>query len=61
MEAIGHEEMAFYRTISAIVLAFVKDFPPKVAVELGTRGVMSNLRPDRADLDKLFQEVDAAA
>lgn len=61
MEAIGHEELAFYRTISAIVLAFVKDLPPKVAVELGTRGVTSNVRPERAELDKIFQEVDAAA
>ena len=31
------------------------------AVELGSRGVLSDVRPERADLDKLFQEVDAAA
>ncbi len=60
MESLGHEEMAFFRTIASIVLAFVKNLPPKVAIDQARRGLTSDLRPTRDELDALFKAADAA-
>src|SRR5205085_1119286 len=47
METLGAAELTFFRTISAVVLAFVNDVPPKVAIDQARRGVASDLRPTR--------------
>jgi chemotaxis protein MotA len=60
MEFLGAAEMAFYRTISTVILAFVNDVPPKVAIEQARRGVGTEVRPTREELDQLFKEVEAS-
>lgn len=61
MEFIGAAELAFFRTIASIVTAFANDAPPKVAIEQARRGVGTEVRPDRAELNAIFAEVEAAA
>ena len=58
MEFLGHQEMAFFRTITSIILASVNDIPPKVAIEQARRGTGTEVRLTRAELDELFKEVD---
>ena len=48
MEFLGAAEMAFFRTITTVILAFVNDVPPKVAIEQARRGVGTEVRPDAA-------------
>ena len=61
MEFLGAAEMAFFRTINTVILAFVNDVPPKVAIEQARRGMASEVKLSREELDQLFKEVDAAA
>lgn len=61
MEFIGNDELAFFRTIAAMVIAFANDAPPKVAIEQARRGAGTEVRPDRAELNAIFAEVEAAA
>jgi chemotaxis protein MotA len=60
MEFLGAAELAFFRTIAAIVTAFANDAPPKVAIEQARRGVGTEFRPDREELAALFAEVEAS-
>ena len=60
MEFLGAAEIAYFRTISGIVLAFVNDIPPKVAIEQARRSVGTEVRPTREELDKMFQEAEAS-
>jgi chemotaxis protein MotA len=59
MELLGAQEMTFFRTIAAIIIPFVNDTPPKVAIDQARRGVASDMRPNRQELDELFKEVGA--
>jgi chemotaxis protein MotA len=59
MECLGAVEMGFFRTISAVILGLVQDATPKVALEQARRGVGTEYRPKRTDLEKLFKDVDA--
>ncbi|MBX7074276.1 MAG: flagellar motor stator protein MotA [Pirellulales bacterium] len=59
MELLGATEMAFFRTISTAVLNFASDSPPKVALEQARRGVGTESRPTRDELDAIFKEVEA--
>jgi chemotaxis protein MotA len=59
MEAMGLAELAFFRTIAKIVLGFVNDVPPKVAIDQARRGVASEVRPSREELDQLFKDAEA--
>ena len=61
MESLGAEEMVFFRTIASVILAFVRDVPPKVAIDQARRGLASHLRPNREQLDQLFKAAEAAA
>lgn len=61
METQGLEEMTFFRTISSIVLAYADNVPPKVAIDQARRGLPSDLRPSRTQLEELFKEAEAAA
>ncbi len=60
MDALGHAEMAFFRTIVTSVLAFMNNVPPKVALDQARRGVTSDVRPSRTELETLFKQADAA-
>jgi chemotaxis protein MotA len=60
MESMGHEELAFFRTIASVVLAFVKNLPPKVAIDQARRGLASDLRPTREELDQMFKAVESS-
>ena len=60
MESLGHAEMAFFRTITSAVLAFVNNVPPKVALDQARRGVTSDVRPSRVELEQLFKAAEAA-
>jgi chemotaxis protein MotA len=60
MEILGEEELAFFRITAAAILGFVNDLPPKVAIEQARRGVTSNNRPTRAELDEMFKQAEAS-
>ncbi|MCE9607778.1 MAG: flagellar motor stator protein MotA [Planctomycetia bacterium] len=60
MEMLGHEEMAYFRTIASIITGFVNDLNPKVAIDMARRGVATDRRPNREELDALFKEASAA-
>jgi chemotaxis protein MotA len=60
MEFLGEAELAFFRTIATGIQGFANDLPPKVAVEQASRGVASELRPTREELDELFAAVEAS-
>jgi chemotaxis protein MotA len=60
MDALGAAEMNFFRTIATVMQGFVNDLPPKVALDHARRGVSSEYRMHRDELDKLFAEVEAS-
>jgi chemotaxis protein MotA len=60
LEFLGHSELGFFRTIAAIIVGFADNLPPKVAIDLARRGVASEFRADRNELDELFKEAEAA-
>jgi len=60
MDALGASEMNFFNTIAKVVQGFVNDLPPKVALDHARRGVSSEYRMHRDELDKLFAEVEAS-
>lgn len=59
MEFQGHSELTFFRTISIIVREFAKGSSPKSALECARRGIGREHRPEFAELEKLFKEMDA--
>jgi chemotaxis protein MotA len=60
MEFNGHSEAAFFRTIAATVQGFIADLPPKVAIEQARRGLASEVRPTREELEAIFKALDSA-
>jgi chemotaxis protein MotA len=60
MELMALAEGAYFRTIAAIVVGFANNLPPKVATEMARRGVTSEFRPHRDELDEWFKEAEAA-
>ena len=60
LESMGVSELGFFRTIAAIIVGFADNLPPKVAVDLARRGVASEFRPSRTELDELFKRAEAA-
>lgn len=60
MELLGAAEMTFFRTIASIIIGMANDLPPKVAVDQARRGVGSEVRPTREELEAIFKEVDAS-
>jgi len=61
MEFMGHDEMAFFHTIKAIVLGFADENSPKTVLEQARRGVGTEVRPTRVEMEQFFKEVDGAA
>ena len=60
MECLGHAEGAFFRTMSAVIVGFANNLPPKVAIEMARRGISPEFRPEREELDNWFKEAEAA-
>jgi chemotaxis protein MotA len=60
MEFLGEAEIAFFRTIATIIQGLVDSLSPKVALEQARRGVASEVRLSRDELEELFKEVEAA-
>ena len=60
MEFLGAAEMNFFRTIATVMQGFVNDLPPKVALDHARRGVATEFRMHREELDKLFADVEAS-
>ena len=60
MELLGVSELGFFRTITTIILGFANELPPKVAIDQARRGVASEMRPTREELEEIFKEVDAS-
>jgi chemotaxis protein MotA len=59
MEILGAQELAFFRVITTIILAFANELPPKVALEKARRSVSTEMRPTREQMEELFKQVDA--
>jgi chemotaxis protein MotA len=60
MEFLGLQEAGFFRVISTILVGFAKNLPPKVAIDMARRGMASEIRPERTQLDQWFKEAEAA-
>jgi chemotaxis protein MotA len=60
MEFLGASEMAFFRTIATAIENYAGDALPKVAIDQARRGVGTDFRPSRVELDEVFKEVEAA-
>lgn len=61
MEFLGHDEMMFFRTISNAILNYAGDRPPKVAIDQARRGIGTEYRLSRKELDDVFKEAETAA
>jgi chemotaxis protein MotA len=59
MELMGLSEAGFFKTIATIIIGFANELPPKVAIDQARRGVGSEMRPTREELEEMFKEVDA--
>jgi hypothetical protein len=59
MEILGAQELAYFRVITTMILAFANELPPKVALEKARRSVGSEMRPTREEMEELFKQVDA--
>ncbi len=60
IEFLGDAEIAYFRTIATIVQGLVDSLSPKVALEQARRGVSSEVRLSRDELEELFKEVESA-
>ncbi|MBN2023090.1 MAG: flagellar motor stator protein MotA [Pirellulales bacterium] len=60
LEFIGVMEMAFFRAIAMVIQGFATGVGPKVALEMARRGMATEVRISREEMDKLFAEVDAS-
>ncbi len=59
MEFLGTVEFGFFRAISSIVMGAAQSQSPKVVIEQARRGLGSEVRPTRTEMEELFKEVDA--
>jgi chemotaxis protein MotA len=60
MEFLGIAEGNYFRTIATVMVGFAKNLPPKVAIDMARRGMASEIRPERNQLDQWFKEAEAA-
>jgi chemotaxis protein MotA len=55
LEFIGSAELDFTRCIAACVVGFANGMAPITAVELGRRGLSSDLRPSADELEQMLK------
>jgi chemotaxis protein MotA len=60
LEFLGASELAFFRSIATVIQGFAMGVGPKIAIEMARRGMGSEVRIPREELDRLFAEVDAS-
>jgi chemotaxis protein MotA len=60
MEFLGTAESAFFRTAAVVIQGVANGAAPKVAIEQARRGMGTEYRLSREQLDQLFSEVDAS-
>jgi chemotaxis protein MotA len=60
LEFLGAAELAFFRSIATVIQGFAMGVGPKIAIEMARRGMGSDIRIARDELDRLFAEVDAS-
>ncbi len=59
MEFMGVVELGFFRAIASIVMGAAQSQSPKVVIEQARRGIGTEFRPSRTEMEQLFKEVDA--
>jgi chemotaxis protein MotA len=60
MEFLGAAEIGFLRIIAMAIPGFVGDLSPKVVLEQARRGVVSEFRPSREEMDAWLKEVETS-
>ncbi|MGO8691294.1 MAG: flagellar motor stator protein MotA [Thermoguttaceae bacterium] len=60
LEVLGAAEVAYFRTIATAVEGFVNDLAPKVVIDKARRGVASEFRPTRQQLEDMFKQVETS-
>ncbi len=60
MEFMGAVELGFFHAIASIVMGAAQSQSPKVVIEQARRGIGTEVRPSRAEMEELFREVDAS-
>ena len=60
LEVLGAAEVAYFRTIATAVEGFVNDLSPKVVIDKARRGVASEFRPTRQQLEDMFKQVETS-
>ena len=60
LESLATAEAAFFRTIAVSVEGFVNELAPKVVLDHARRGVASEFRPTREEMEQLFKQVEAS-
>jgi chemotaxis protein MotA len=58
LEFAGVGESTFLRSIASAVTCFMKNMPPKFAIEAARRGLPSDVRPTAEELETMLKEVD---
>src|SRR3984957_16329725 len=59
MEFMGVVELGFFRAIASIVMGAAQSQSPKVVIEQARRGIGTEVRPSRTEMEELSKEVDA--
>ena len=52
-------ELGFFRAIASIVKGAAQSQSPKVVIEQARRGIGTEVRPSRTEMEELFKAVDA--
>jgi chemotaxis protein MotA len=60
MEFLGAVELSFFHAISSIVMGAAQSQSPKVVIEQARRGIGTEVRPSRTEMEEMFREVDAS-
>lgn len=60
MEFLGQVELGFFHAIASIVMGAAQSQSPKVVIEQARRGIGTDVRPTRSEMEELFKEVDAS-
>jgi chemotaxis protein MotA len=60
MEFLGAAEIGFLRSIATAIPGFVGDMSPKVVLEQTRRGVVTEFRPSREEMDVWLKEVETS-
>ncbi|HVO32907.1 MAG TPA: flagellar motor stator protein MotA [Elusimicrobiota bacterium] len=60
LEFIGSAELDYTRCIAACVIGFASGMAPVTAVELGRRGLSSELRPSADEMEQMFKSLKTA-